>query len=307
MHSISRRANWAVLLGLAACGAKSPAAEGREKSANPPIDWNKVADALGKAGSVQPGGVYRVSLPRGDLHVTVGDVPIKPALALGSWVGFKETGPDQVIAMGDLVLLEKEVEPVVAKLQEGGIEQTAIHNHLLHESPHVMYVHIRGHGHAVKVASAIHAALALTGTPFGAAASKPATIALDTAQVSQILGQSGKVNGGVYQVSVPRAEAVTENGRDVPPAMGVGTALNFQPAAGGKAAITGDFVLIGSEVNPVIRVLRQNGIEVTALHSHMLDESPRLFFMHFWANDDAMKLAKGLRAALDKTNVKPAS
>jgi hypothetical protein len=291
--------------------AESPAAERQEKqppqAAQTPIDWTKVGEALGKAGALQPGEVYKVGMPRGDLHVTLGGIQVKPALALGSWVGFKQTGQNEVAAMGDLVLLENEVGRVTAKLQAGGIEQTAIHNHLLHETPHVMYVHIRGEGDGVKIAAAIHAALALTKTPLGAAAGKPESLDLDTAQVHQILGRSGTVNGGVYQVSVPRAEVVTEGGMDVPPAMGVATALNFQPTPGQRAAITGDFVLIGSEVNPVIRTLQQNGIEVTALHSHMLDESPRLFFMHFWANDDAMKLAKGLRAALDKMNVKPGS
>ena len=316
-------AGLSLLLILTACETKakegdqdeerteSPAAERQEKqppqAAQTPIDWTKVGEALGKAGALQPGEVYKVGMPRGDLHVTLGGVQIKPALALGSWVGFKQTGPNEVTAMGDLVLLENEVGPVTAKLQAGGIEQIAIHNHLLHETPHVMYVHIQGHGDGVKTAAAIHAALALTKTPLGAAAGKPESLDLDTAQVNQILGRSGKVNGGVYQVSVPRAEAVTEDRMDVPPAMGVATALNFQPTPGQRAAITGDFVLIGSEVNPVIRTLQQNGIEVTALHSHMLDESPRLFFMHFWANDDAMKLAKGLRAALDKMNVMPGS
>jgi uncharacterized protein DUF1259 len=292
---------------------ESPGAESQEKqpsaqasAALPPMDWTKVGEALGKAGGLQPGEVYKVGMPRGDLHVTVGDVSIKPALALGSWVGFKQTGQNEVTAMGDLVLLESEVGPVTAKLQAGGIEQTAIHNHLLHETPHVMYVHIRGRGDGVKIAAAIRAALALTKTPLGAAAGKAESLDLDTAQVNRILGQSGTVNGGVYQVSVSRAEAVTENGMKVPPALGVATALNFQPTGGQKAAITGDFVLVGSEVNPVIQILKQNGIEVTALHSHMLDESPRLFYMHFWANDDALKLAKGLRAALDKMNVKPA-
>jgi hypothetical protein len=295
--------------------AESPAAETQEKqavSAQPqapltPIDWTKVAEALGKAGAVQPGEVYKVGMPRGDLHVTVGGVQIKPALALGSWVGFKQTGPSEVTAMGDLVLLDSEVGPVLSKLQEGGIEQTAIHNHLLREAPRVIYAHIHGHGDPTKIATAIHAALTLTKTPMSAAAAKAETLQLDTTQISQILGRAGKGSGGVYQVSVPRAETVTEGGMEVPPALGVATALNFQPTGGKNAAITGDFVLIGTEVNPVIRTLKEHGIEVTALHSHMLDESPRLFFMHFWANDDALKLAKGLRAALDKMNVKPAS
>jgi hypothetical protein len=277
-------------------------------TAQAPADWSKVAQALGKSGSVQPGDVYKVSLPRSDLHVTAGGVPVKPALALGSWVAFKQAGsPSEAVAVGDLVLLESEVGPVIRKLQEQEIEQTAIHNHLLHESPRVMYVHIRGQGDPVKLATAIHQALGLSKTPFGESAKKPESIALDTAAVNQALGQTGKVNGGVYQVSVPRAEKVTEGGMEVPPAMGVATALNFQPTGGKRAAITGDFVLIGSEVNAVIKALRQNGIQVTALHSHMLDESPRLFFMHFWANDDAVKLATGLRAALDKMNLKRTS
>jgi Domain of Unknown Function (DUF1259) len=287
--------------------ASQRAPSAQSQAASRPIDWAKVAEALGKAGAIQPGDVYKVGMPRGDLHVTASGVRIKPALALGSWVGFKQTGENQVIAMGDLVLLESEVASVIMKLQEGGIEQTAIHNHLLHEAPRVIYVHIRGQGDPIKIASAIHSAVTVTGTPLGTAAGKPESFDLDTAKIRQILGRTGMVNGGVYQVSVPRAEAVIEGGMEVPPAMGVATALNFQPTGGKKAAITGDFVLIGGEVNPVIQVLEQNGIEATALHSHMLDESPRLFFMHFWANDDALKLAKGLWAALDKMNVKPAS
>jgi len=277
-------------------------------TAQAPAEWSKVAEALGKSGSVQPGDVYKVGLPRSDLHVTAGGVPVKPPFALGSWVAFKQAGPPgEAVAMGDLVLLESEVGPVLRGLQEQGIEQTAIHNHLLHESPRVMYVHIRGRGEPVKLAAAIHSALALSKTPFGEGVKKQESMPMDTAAVSQALGQSGKLNGGVYQVSVARAEKITEGGMEVPPAMGVATALNFQPTGGKRAAITGDFVLIASEVNPVIKTLRQNDIQVTALHSHMLDESPRLFFMHFWANDDAAKLARGLRAALDQMNVKRAS
>ena len=321
--SVFVMAGLSLLLVLTACEAKakegeqqeerteSPAAERQEKQpaqvAQTPIDWTTVGNALGKSGTVQPGEVYKVAMPRGDLHVSVGGLNLKPALALGSWVAFKQTGPNEVTTMGDLVLLENEVGPVTAKLQEGGIQQTAIHNHLLHETPHVLYMHVRGQGDPVKIAAAIHAALVLTKTPLEAAAGKPERLDLDTAQVSQILGYKGKVNGGVYQVSVPRAETVTEHGMEVPPAMGVATALNFQPTIGQNAAITGDFVLIDSEVNPVIQILKQGGIEVTALHSHMLDESPRLFFMHFWANGDAIKLATGLRAALDKMNVRKIS
>lgn len=273
-----------------------------------PIDWKQVDAGLGKSGTLQPDGAYKVGMPRGDLHVTVGAVAVKPALALGSWVALKQVSDTEAMLMGDLVLLESEVGPVLGKLQDGGIEQTALHNHLLHESPRVMYMHIVGHGTPARLAAAVHAALALTPTPFGApaAAARSATLGIDTAQIAQILSYHGKINGGVYQVGVPRAEKITVDGIDVPPSMGLATAINFQPTGGGKAAITGDFVLIGSEVNPVIRALRDNGIVITALHSHMLTDSPHLFFMHYWANDDALKLAHGLRAALDKMNVKKA-
>ena len=258
---------------------------------------------MGRPGQMQPGDVIKFGMPRKDLHVVLDGVDIKAGLALGSWMAFKRDGSGAMV-MGDLVLTEDEVEPVMMKLQEGGIHESAIHNHLLGESPHVMYMHIASHGDPVQMAKAIHDALALTKTPGpDAAPGLPAAeLGFDQKQVEQILGHAGKVNGGVLQIAVPRAETITDSGMTVPPSMGVATALNFQPTGGGKAAITGDFVLLGSEVNPVIKALRQNGIAVTALHSHMLMEEPRLFFMHFWANDDALKLAKGLRAALENTN-----
>jgi hypothetical protein len=267
-------------------------------------DWKQVEAAMGRSGQIQPGDVIKFGLPRKDLHVTLDAVEIKAALALGSWVAFKKHG-DSAMVMGDLVLTQDEVEPVMLKLQEGGIEQSALHNHLLGETPHVMYMHIAGHGDPVQMAKAIHDALVLTKTP-GPDSSMPpsatADLGFDQKQVEQVIGHNGKINGGVLQIAVPRSETITDSGMTIPASMGVATALNFQPTGNGKAAITGDFVLLGREVNAVIKALRQNGIAVTALHSHMLTEEPRLFFMHFWANDDAVKLAKGLRAALDQTN-----
>jgi hypothetical protein len=207
--------------------------------------------------------------------------------------------------MGDLVLLETEVNPVMLKLIEGGLEVTAVHNHLLRASPATFYMHVGGHGDPAKMAAAIRDALAVSKTPLAApaAASPPPAIDLDTAQLDQIIGAKGQANGGVYQFGVPRRDPIKEGEMTIAPVgpMGVATAINFQPTGSGKAAITGDFVLTNDEVNPVIKALRSNGIDVTAVHSHMLDEQPRLFFLHFWANDDAVKLAKGLRAALDKT------
>lgn len=267
------------------------------------IDWKAVDAAMGRAATAQPGDVYRYSLPRADLRVTAAGVQLRPALALGSWVAFKAHG-DGAMAMGDLVLSETEVAPVISRLQQGGIEQTAVHHHVLHESPRVVYVHIHAHGDPVRIAETVRAAVALTKTPPAAPAAAPSTepFGIDTAQVARALGHAGRVNGGVYQLSIPRAETIRDGDFEVPPSMGLGTAINFQPTGGGKAAITGDFVMVASEVNGVIRALRENGIEVTSLHNHLLNEQPRLFFMHFWANDDALKLARGLRAALDKTN-----
>lgn len=272
------------------------------QAGNRPGEWQAVDQAIGRSGQVQGDGAYKVGFPRSDLKVTAAGVELKPALALGGWVAFSTPGSDSMI-MGDLVLVEDEVAPVMSSLEANGIQVTALHNHVLHESPRIMYMHIGGHGDAAKLATAVKTAIALTGIPAPKpAAPAPSDIGVDTNGIEQALGRTGKVNGGVFQVGVPRAEAITEGGMRVPSSMGISTALNFQPTGGGKAAITGDFVLLGEEVNPVIQALRNNAIEATALHSHMLDEQPRLFFMHFWANDDAVKLAKGLRAALDRTN-----
>ncbi|WP_414468225.1 DUF1259 domain-containing protein [Methylobacterium currus] len=291
--------------------------------------WQQaIASGLGKPGTEMPGGVYRVGLPRTDLKVTLDGVAIKPALALGSWLAFQKVGENQVMVMGDLVLTEDEVNPVMARLLEGGVEITALHNHLLRASPSTLYMHVSGHGEPGKLATTLMGALGASRTPFGAetaggstpaGAPDPASagegpvparatapdqaLELDTAPIDQALGRKGKVNGGVYAVSVPRAEPPKDHGMTVPEAMGSAIAINFQPIGGGKAAITGDFVLTADEVNPVLKALRRNGIEVTAVHNHMLDDEPRLFFMHFWANDNASKLARGLREALDRVKV----
>jgi hypothetical protein len=269
-------------------------------------EWMKsVGETLGKSGTAMPGGIYRVGLPRTDLKVTLDGVEVKPALALGSWLAFKKAGNSGMV-MGDLVLLVSEVTPVMTKLEDAGIEVTALHNHLLRNEPFTMYMHVLGHGDPVKLAAALHAALAESKTPLESgspyAGTPSSSIDLDTAAIDKALGHQGKVNSGVYQFNIPRAEPIKDGGMEVPEAMGSANAINFQPTGPGKAAITGDFVLIGKEVNPVIKALRANGIEVTAVHNHMLDDQPRLFFLHFWANDDVNKLANGLKAALAKVN-----
>jgi hypothetical protein len=256
---------------------------------------------LGRTGMQLPGGVVKYGFPRTDLTVDVGSVRLKPALALGSWAAFH--GP---MVMGDLVLTESEVNPVISALQAGGIESTAVHNHLLEERPRLAYVHYEGHGDPAALARTLRAALERTKTPLAAPAApaSPAPLDLPVAELDKILGAAGKANGGVDQFTIARAERITESGMEIPPAMGVATAINFQPAGSGRAVVTGDFVMIASEVNGVIRALRSGGINVTALHSHMLREEPRLFFMHFWGAGDAVALARTLRAGLDATNVK---
>ena len=269
------------------------------------IDWKKVDEAIGRNAAVVAGEIHRYAFPRTDLNVTLDGVTIRPALALGGWTAFKPMHGGGAMIMGDLVLLETEINPVMLKLIQNGAEITAIHNHLLRGSPATFYMHVGGHGDPVKLATAIRTAVAESKTPL-TPPSPPATqpaIDLDTAQLDQIIGVKGQANGGVYQFGVPRRDPISESGVQLSPVgpLGMATAIGFQPTGGGKAAITGDFVLAGEEVNPVIQALRSNGIEVTALHSHMLNEQPRLFFMHFWAHDDALKLARGLRSALDKT------
>src|SRR3954468_1484356 len=269
-------------------------------------DWNAVAKALGKTGTEMPGGIYRVGLPRSDLHVQLGDIELKPTFALGSWVAFAPMG-DQAMVMGDLVLTEDEVEPVMKSLLDSGLEVTALHNHLFNARPATFYMHVGGMGDPVTLAGALHKALSLSRTPFTAAAPPPATppaIDLDTAAIDAALGAKGTIAGGVYQVGVPRAQPATAMGTAVSGPLGGAEAINFQPLGGGKAAITGDFILAAKEVNPVLRALRKNGIDVTAIHNHMLDDSPRMFFVHFWAHDELPKLLPGLKAALAEVAVK---
>ena len=268
------------------------------------VNWASVDLALGRKGQMQPGGVYKYAMPRSDLRVSSGGVQIKPALSLGSWLAFKPKAGGAV-ALGDLVLTEKEYNRVITRLQQGGVGQTAVHKHLPEQSPAIWWTHVHAEGDPVKVAQTVKAALALTATPSQAPVPDASSVTpsqLDTAAINQALGRSGKVSGGVYQVSIPRAERIQASGVEVPGSMGTATALNFQPTGGGKAAINGDFVMIADEVQSVIAALRDNAIQVVTIHNHMLDEEPRLFFMHFWANDDAVKLARGLRAALDRTN-----
>jgi hypothetical protein len=292
-HLASLSSVFALLLGARTASSEAP--------------WDAVDKALGQTGKSLPGDVHRYGWPRRDLEVTRGDVRVEPALALGSWAGFRMAGGDNAMAMGDLVLLASEVNPVIRALQAGGVDVLAVHNHLSGETPEVVYVHFGGHGQPEAIAKALRTALETTKTPLSAPAGAPPELssvekaALD--KVQEVLGRTGSMAGRVLQVGVPRAAKIEEDGVEVPPSQGMATALNFQ-VVGSRIATTGDFVLIADEVNPVIRELEAHGIQVTALHSHMLRESPRLFFMHFWGLDDPARIGEGLKAALGKVAVK---
>lgn len=270
-------------------------------------EWSDVTKALGRTGQVQADGVYKVTMPRRDLKVMADGVEVKPGFALGAWLAFHRMH-GEVQVMGDLVLTEEELAPVMESLVRSGIEITGVHNHLKGESPRILYMHIEGMGSAEKLGAVLRTALTLTKTPMPPATPGPATeLGLDTKMLDRIVGRAGKNNGGVYQFAVPRAETIREGDAVVPNSMGLATSINFQSLGRGQAAITGDFVLLGKEVNPVIRALHAHGIQATALHSHMLHEEPRLFFMHFWAKGDSAKLAEGLAAALRETNMERAT
>ena len=267
-----------------------------------PMDWQVVETVLGRKGATQD-DMLKITFPRTDLSVRVGEVTVEPGLALTSWIGFKGTGQNAMM-MGDLVLLEREVAPVMAQLVAKGVEVTALHNHILNESPTVMYLHFGGNRNPRKLAGAMRSALSLTGTPLEMpqpAASK--TTAVDWTKVEAILAKAGQKKGNLLQLSFPRKETIKEHGMDIPPFLGMATGINIQ-AVGNKAVTTGDFVLLADEVEPVVTALTGHNIAVTAIHSHMLHESPRLFFLHFWGYDEPEKLAGGLKSALDKTNFK---
>jgi Domain of Unknown Function (DUF1259) len=267
------------------------------------LDTAAIDKAIGKAGQAMPGDVYRVAFPRSDLNVTVGTVKVKPGLALGSWAAFKANG-NGAVAHGDLVLTGEEINPVISTLQQHNFEITALHNHLINESPSVMYLHFWGQGNAATLAASVKDALSKTKTPIAAPAPSPTATSgatgddLPAELIQQAIGVKGTVNNGVLGLSVPRPETIQMMGVTLPPSMGMATVINFQSTGNGKVAATGDFVMLAEEVNRVARQLRQHDIAITALHNHMLHGSPELYFMHFWGEGEATKVASGLKAGL---------
>ena len=268
------------------------------------VSATKIDEALGRSGQ-KTGEVYRVAFPRSDLHVSVAGTEIKPGLALGSWAAFSGTDTDAMV-MGDLVLLENELNPVIRSLRSAGFEITAVHNHLIGESPRILYAHYMGHGGVSEIAKSLRAALAKSKTPLGKPSTPPqsAETPAFVKTVQDILGTNGRFSGGVLSFGIPRAENITDHGKSLTGAQGVAESINFQESGSGKVATTGDFVLTSEEVNPVISALEEHDIQVTALHSHLLTEEPRLFFMHFWGNGSTESVAQGIKAALSKVHTK---
>jgi len=283
---------WSLLLILVLTASREAFAQSNIRQLN--IDG--IVKAIGKEGDLT-GEMYKVSFPRSDLTVKAGNVVIKPALALINWAAFIKSD-NSALSYGDLVLLDEEINPAISKLEDSGIELSALHNHLLHENPRIMYIHFVGRGDEVEMAKGVREALAVTKTPLYPITSGPETKPDLAKEIEGIIGYPGSMGGGVFHINVPRNDIhVAAMGAAIPGYMGMNTPLNFQ-LEGNNAAINGDFILRPAEVNPVIKVLRANGIEIASVHNHMLDEEPRLIFMHFWAYGDAVDLAKGLKAAL---------
>lgn len=277
-----------------------------QAQSSPVLDTKAIEQAIGKPGEMKD-DVYKVSLPRKDLSVSVKGVNLKPGFALGSWIAFKQDEKG-VILDGDLVLTEEEVGPVLTKLRKEGIEVSALHNHLIGETPRVMYLHIEGKGDAGNMAMHLKEALGLTATPMGPPSPKAVGAAMSTTGeeadfdaelIQKELGYKGKIKDGVLHISVPRPEPIKMAGATLPPSMGMATAFNFQLGGENKVATTGDFVMVRDDVDRVTKALTEHGILITALHNHLVHGTPDLYFMHFWADDSAEKVAKGLRAGLD--------
>ncbi|WP_405681799.1 DUF1259 domain-containing protein [Streptomyces sp. NBC_00057] len=304
-----------VLTGLGAHGAQA----GTVRPANAPQHelvqpvptteafWQPVAKVLGRPGSLLRKTVYRTRFPRGDLHVVSHHVTVSPGLALGSHIAFLRYSDGSVMTMGDLTLAERELQHVSDALQAHGIEQTALHKHLLAHSPDIWWTHFHGHGHdPVSLARGLRTAMDLTASPPATPPTQPAPLDLDTAGIDAALGVKGSNDGGTYKSAFMRRETITDNGMVLPPGLGSTTAFNFQPLGGGRAALSGDFAMIADEVQGVLKVLRRGGIDLVELHNHGLREKPRLFYIHLWAVGDAVRLAKALRPAVVITNVAPA-
>ena len=260
--------------------------------------WDSVSSIL-QTKDAFAGGYHRFNLPRRDITLRIGDVTVAPELALGAWAGFSDD-PDGAMLMGDLVLKTTELGPVLAELSAQKLEVTAIHNHLVGEEPRLIYVHFGGHGKAIDLARRLDRALARTATPRPVASASAAPLAIDSSIVFRGLGRSGRTHGSVAQVSFMLVPGkVTMDGMAVTPALGYASPVNIQAVDATRAVATGDFAVTGPQVPPMLQAFAAHGITATALHTHMIGESPTLYFIHFWADAPLAKVVEGLRAVVD--------
>ncbi|WP_394845442.1 DUF1259 domain-containing protein [Pendulispora brunnea] len=295
----------ALALGLTGCaGGARDAHVVTETTGATAHDYSSVARVFGKQGKPFPGGLYKFEFPRTDLKLTVRGLELSSSLTHTTSFIFYPMKNDQVMVMADFVATETEAQAVMSKLSGTSVKMAAMHKHLLSEEPRVLWIHLMANGDQAEIARLVHGALAQTGA-LGAAPPKPVEHTVDTAKLDQILGGTGVMDAGVRHYLFPRKESMKMHGMPVPSTFGAMASLRFQPTGEGKAAINGDFAMLADEVQGVVDTLRAHGIEIAELHHHDLWDEPRLFYLHFWANDDAVKLARALRAALDKTNVGP--
>ena len=291
-----------LLVSLALFAAALPS---ETNAASPPAaaTWDSVSAIL-QTKDAFAGGYHRFNLPRRDITLRVGGVTVAPELAQGAWAGFSDD-PDMAMVMGDLVLETSELAPVLAELAKQGLVVTAIHNHLVGEEPRLVYVHFGGHGRVTDLARQLDRALALTATPRPVAPAQAAPLAIDSAFVFGGLGRSGRTHGSVAQITfmlVPGPVAM--DGMTVTPALGYASPVNIQAVDGTRAVATGDFAVTGAQVEPMLRAFAAHGITATALHTHMIGESPTIYFIHFWADGPLAQVVQGLRAVVDAARLK---
>ncbi len=294
--------------------SSSPAASDPSPQAvKPSLTWqNVISNVLARPGTVQPGDVYSVGIPRSDLKVTVKGVPLEPSFALTSSEMFRAAGKGSDIVMkGDLLLLPDEVNPVMSRLMKGGFQITALHNHLMGENPRLMDLHFEAKGASGPLAATLRDALALTGVHRYESASEliaddlpPPDVRQAFKQVEQILGQPGSISRRVLQIAFPRRDPIRSGKEEIPLAMGGCVCLAFQGAGGSDLAATGELVVIQEELMPVLQALRLGDIEVASIHNYMLGEEPPLKYIHFWAKGSPEKIATALRAAIDQIAIR---
>lgn len=269
-----------------------------------PAEYQQVLKIVGKTGDYK-GNVLKVNVPRNDLHMTVDDLALPTAFGFGGWFAMTKGDGGQDVMMGDLVLLQEEVNPVMSALLDHGLEVTALHNHFFWDNPRLYYMHVHGHGKAADLAEHIKPALDLIGKGQPAqATSQPAakpSSSLDTARIAKIVGHDGEQNGAVYKITVGRDDiGLKEMGAVINARMGLNTWAAFY-GTNDDAAIAGDIAMLESEVTPTLKALRSHGLDVVAIHHHMVGTQPVIIFLHYWGRGPVDKLAAGFKAALDET------